>query len=141
MEKNNIRLTVVNGVPTLEQTAVEFSLSYEECYQYASWFTKWIDPDESARVYNNISKELWDKSKDAGTSRRVVVSFVPDIDKSDFCTSTLQLLQNREPNQLIVFQRSMSTDFFLSDLGFFVSLALMYKANLKVIIGSFHFVL
>ena len=140
--ENDFELVEVNNQITLEKLNLSIKLSYIECCKYVDNFSDHKKLFEK-EVYDKIQRDLKEKvelNKDDPNSRRIVVSYSPTGGNSDWCTSLIHLIHRKNKNSLFVYQRSMSSDFLLSDLGFFISLAVEYAADLFVLVGSFHFI-
>lgn len=141
--ENDLNIVEVNNQITLEKINLLIKLTYQECCKYVNSFLEHKKSFEEG-VYNKIRNDLKEKVSLCETdpnSRRIVVSYSPSDGSSDWCTSLVHLIRREGNNFLTVYQRSMSSDFLLSDLGFFMSLAVEYKADLSVLIGSFHFII
>ena len=96
--------------------------------------------EHEIKVYDKIEKDLEDKVKiNEKTSRRIICTYSPTDNSSDWCMSLFHLLLGRKENKLIVYIRSLNFDYYVSDLAFMINLALKHDAKiLSVHIGSFH---
>ena len=143
--ENSFKIVKIGKLVTLEKCDVKIEMSYNECQEYALLFSANLD-DKEGEVYNKIESDLDDKlnqAKDIGdNSRRVIINYAPEVSKSDWCASMFHLLPREKENSiLMVYQRSMLSDFFKSDVSFYAYLASKYNARLSVSIGSFHYLM
>ena len=143
--ESDFGIVEVDSQVTLEKTNMVVDISYEDCLKYHKVLgEKMIDREND--VYKKMADALDKKlniaiSKNDPASRRIVYVNEPHDFASIACTTSIQLLQDRERNKLTVYQRSMSSDFFISDVAFFMNLCVKYKTDLTILIGSFHFII
>ena len=142
---NEFSIVKCDNKISLEKTDIFFRITYEQCLEYHKFFKKRLLKREK-KVYDEIEKVLdqkifiANKSKDF-SSRRIIYVRESKSFSSTACTTSVHLLSNRSRNKLEVYQRSISSQFFISDISFFIALCIKYRADLSIFIGSFHFII
>jgi len=132
---------VSDGKLTLEQLDQEIEVSKEDCRKYYEILCKNL-LDIEKEVYRKVEEELDNKIKlNEASSRRVIIAHAPTDSNSDWCLTSIHLLFREQGNLMTVYHRSMSNAFFASDISFYSKLAAKYNADLKIIIGSSHFIM
>lgn len=143
MEESTFRLEYVDNKITLEQLDVGVQLTNEQCIRMSQFYdTKLLDKEKT--YYYTIEEMLRIKHDETTLkdvkSRRICVNSYQENNEVG-CGSLFHLIVGRDDNNmLIVYQRSMSNEFFVSDLVFYSYLASKYGCSLSVNIGSFHFI-
>lgn len=132
---------------TIESVNSIVYLSKEQCSMLSKLYSIGENViEEEKGYYHTIEEDLRRKFNESVVqdiiSRRICVAYSPDIDSNIACGTSFHLLLNRgEENTLMIYQRSMSNRFFISDIIFYSKLASDYDCALSITIGSLHFII